>query len=659
MTTITLGSKLQAGSFNFYSDLSDRYVAHKNIYPKDINGDGVDEIFFAGFETQPNTPSTFSNTSVHIFGWVNGKLQEITNQWLPGNMNQVEGVGDIAFGDFNGDGLVDAFLSAYTDMEHSVNAYQLINKGNYFEKVIIGRESWQHDVASADINNDGYYDVFATGYGSAPALYLGSAFGLIEHQEIHLSGSGIALGDFLGNGSISAIVVDHAKNQNKDTALYTFKFTDTSTPLISFYSALPDARLDLAKYGPHRDSLGNSHDIRAEPFDFTHDGLLDVLVFSRMTWNGTSWPEISEVQFLKNHGNGVFEDVTDTILIGYKNETNISYNPIIADFNKDGLKDIYLSESSFSSSYDSTAILLQKSNGKFIETARTQLSNLVPNAGGVSNIVLGPDENFYVVVEANLEANKGIQTISAYKLNFIENRMPMINKALADVNLTEGKAISYSIGAAFADPDKSDVLSYSLTLEDGSSLPEWLSFNASTKKLTGTLPYNADNNLNLKVTATDLEGLSISDSFSINVKNVTSIKGTSKADVIKAGAGNDTINGGLGSDTLTGGLGNDTFVFNTKLGASNIDTITDFTSGDKIALAGSIFSKLKGDKDLSDNFAWDSATTDKQFLIYNIATKKLYYDADGSGTKATQIEVAIIGLDSLVDNNFTISFYSN
>jgi Ca2+-binding RTX toxin-like protein len=144
---------------------------------------------------------------------------------------------------------------------------------------------------------------------------------------------------------------------------------------------------------------------------------------------------------------------------------------------------------------------------------------------------------------------------------------------------------------------------------------------------------------------------------------VTNIKGTSKADVIKAGAGNDTINGGLGSDTLTGGLGNDTFVFNTKLGATNIDRITDFTNGDKIALSGSVFSKLKGDKDLSDNFALNSATTDKEFLIYNTATEKLYYDADGSSTKAKPIEVAIIGLDLDADLNllhtFTISFYSN
>jgi Ca2+-binding RTX toxin-like protein len=661
MTTITLGSNTKVGSFQYYSTSSNRPVV-QYIYPKDINGDGVDEIFFAGFETQPNTPNAYTNTSVHIFGWQNGKLQDITNQWLPNNTNQVEGVGDIAFGDFNGDGLIDAFLSAYTDMEHPVNVYQLINKGNYFEKTLLGKESWQHAVASADVNSDGYNDVFATGYGTAPALYLGSALGLIEHQEISLSASGITLGDFLGDGSVSVIVVDHDKYNNKDTALYKFTFNGLSNPSIEFVSALPIARLDLPKYGVHGDELGQSHDVRVRPMDFTHDGLMDVIVFSRMSWDGKEWPQKSEIQFLKNLGNGLFEDVTETTLIGYNTSSFVSYNPIIADFNGDGLLDLYTSESSWEATNNSTAILMQKPNSTFIETGRKQLSALLDNWGGMSNIAKGPGGDYFVV-STSINANGAnlISSVFSSKITFIENRVPTLSKSLADLNATEGKTISYSVGAAFTDPDKSDVLSYSVTLEDGSSLPEWLSFNGSTKKLTGTLPYNADNNLNIKVTATDLDGLSISDSFSINIKNVTNIKGTSKADVIKAGAGNDTINGALGSDTLTGGLGNDTFVFNTKLGSTNIDTITDFTSGDKIALAGSIFSKLKGDKDLSDNFALNSATTDKDFLIYNTVTGKLYYDADGSGTKATQIEVAIIGLDSFEEdiNTFTISFYSN
>ncbi len=121
--------------------------------------------------------------------------------------------------------------------------------------------------------------------------------------------------------------------------------------------------------------------------------------------------------------------------------------------------------------------------------------------------------------------------------------------------------------------------------------------------------------------------------------------GNVNINVITGGSGNDTLNGAAGNDTIAGVTGNDTFVFNTKLGPANVDTLTDFASGDTIALAGSIFTKLKGDKDLSDNFVLESATTIKQYLIYNTTTGKLYYDADGSATKSIPIEVAIIGVN--------------
>jgi len=153
-----------------------------------------------------------------------------------------------------------------------------------------------------------------------------------------------------------------------------------------------------------------------------------------------------------------------------------------------------------------------------------------------------------------------------------------------------------------------------------------------------------------------------------NVENLTltgttglSAKGNTLANVLIGSSGNDTIIGDLGADTLTGGIGNDTFVFNTKLGPANIDTITDFTSGDKIALSGSIFSKLKGDKDLSDNLYVQtivgiSTQDNNDYLFYDFESGRLYYDADGSGTKSKSIEVAIIGTGgiSLTANDLSI-----
>jgi Ca2+-binding RTX toxin-like protein len=66
------------------------------------------------------------------------------------------------------------------------------------------------------------------------------------------------------------------------------------------------------------------------------------------------------------------------------------------------------------------------------------------------------------------------------------------------------------------------------------------------------------------------------------------ISGNSGNDVISGGFGNDIIAGGAGNDTLSGGGDNDFFVFG-EIGATNRDTITDFSAlNDTILLKNSL-----------------------------------------------------------------------
>jgi len=72
------------------------------------------------------------------------------------------------------------------------------------------------------------------------------------------------------------------------------------------------------------------------------------------------------------------------------------------------------------------------------------------------------------------------------------------------------------------------------------------------------------------------------------------LNGGGGADTLSGGSGTDSINGGVGADVLTGGAGNDTFVIGyDSTAATNIsnsvamDTITDFTSGDRLQIAQS------------------------------------------------------------------------
>lgn len=116
------------------------------------------------------------------------------------------------------------------------------------------------------------------------------------------------------------------------------------------------------------------------------------------------------------------------------------------------------------------------------------------------------------------------------------------------------------------------------------------------------------------------------------------LNGGAGNDKLDGGAGRDILNGGLGNDVLTGGAGRDTFVFNTKLGNNNIDTITDFSvKQDTIQLDHSVFTGLKMGQLSSDAFYIGAAAHDaSDRIIYNSKSGALLYDADGNGAGAAQ-----------------------
>ena len=110
--------------------------------------------------------------------------------------------------------------------------------------------------------------------------------------------------------------------------------------------------------------------------------------------------------------------------------------------------------------------------------------------------------------------------------------------------------------------------------------------------------------------------------------------GQSGADTLTGGSGNDTLNGGSGSDRMTGGSGLDVFVFNTTLGSTNIDRITDFNPvDDTIHLDDSVFSGLSLGALSASAFVANTsgqATSASHRIIYETDTGNLYYDSNGS-----------------------------
>jgi Ca2+-binding RTX toxin-like protein len=116
----------------------------------------------------------------------------------------------------------------------------------------------------------------------------------------------------------------------------------------------------------------------------------------------------------------------------------------------------------------------------------------------------------------------------------------------------------------------------------------------------------------------------------------------------------NTLYGAGGNDTLTGNLGADIFRFNSQ--TEGIDTITDFTAGDKIALSAVGFGGgLAGTAISASQFAIGSvATTSSQRVIYNSTTGGLFFDADGSGAGAAVQFGSLANKATLGATDFTV-----
>lgn len=122
------------------------------------------------------------------------------------------------------------------------------------------------------------------------------------------------------------------------------------------------------------------------------------------------------------------------------------------------------------------------------------------------------------------------------------------------------------------------------------------------------------------------------------------IDGLAGNDRIDGRDGNDVLHGGRGRDTLTGGTGKDDFVFDTRLGSGNVDTIRDFEPGsDRIVLDHAVFTKLdKGDLPTGAFETAAAASGPDVRIVYDSTTGTLSYDADGSGSDAVAAAFATV-----------------
>ena len=212
----------------------------------------------------------------------------------------------------------------------------------------------------------------------------------------------------------------------------------------------------------------------------------------------------------------------------------------------------------------------------------------------------------------------------------VRTAAPTVANAIPDQTATVGRAFTYQFPAnTFNDTDTGDTLSYMATKADGTMLPTWLGFTASTRTFAGTPAASDVETVSVKVTATDTTSATVSDEFDITVSadtnsaptvvnaipDQTAMAGTAFTYQVPANTFNDTDT----SDTLS--------YTATKADGANLPTWLGFTASTR-------------------TFMGTPAATD----VETVAVKVTADDSNG-GTVSDEFNI-VVGPDTTTEMTF-------
>lgn len=199
--------------------------------------------------------------------------------------------------------------------------------------------------------------------------------------------------------------------------------------------------------------------------------------------------------------------------------------------------------------------------------------NNVANGAAILDVVAGtitftPDANYHGPASFDYSVTDGVASdIGTVNLDVTAvNDTPILASAIADQIANEDNAFNIVLPiSTFDDIDAGDNLTLNATLSDGSALPNWLSFDANIQTFSGTPGNNDVGSLDIKVTATDVGGLSVDDTFSVIVNN------TNDAPMVSNAIADQTTN--------------EDNAFNSVLPISTFD---DIDAGDNLTLSATL-----------------------------------------------------------------------
>ena len=317
----------------------------RNLYPKELTG---------GFELlQPeNTSIDFNNTI----------RESATKNHL--YYSQIYNGAGVAIGDINNDGLDDIFFCG-----NQVSDRLYLNKGDFqFENItkssrVARNDGWSWGVTMADVNADGYLDIYVSRNGESMNPSERQNQLLINNGDLTFTESANKYGLADLGFSSQAVFFD----MDKDGDLDMYQVNQPPDPRLFSRYKIPKERQLLHTDKLYRNDNGYFRDV--SKISGISKTLAHGLSVSASDFNNNGWVDLyvsndyDEPDFMYyNNGDGTFKKVSDEQL---KHISWFSMGTDAADINNDGLIDLMTLDMATEDHYRSKTNMGSMSTEKF------------------------------------------------------------------------------------------------------------------------------------------------------------------------------------------------------------------------------------------------------------------------------------------------------